>query len=318
VGALDALGDADALGLAHERIGRRVASIVAEYARSLERRSLVSGSTPSELTSMFAEELPATGCSEDDLLDDFERRIVPHAMHIPSPRYFGLFNPTPLPIAVWADALSSTLNQNVSAWRQSPSATAVEACVIRWLCELVGYARPGDFGTLTSGGSEANLVALKCARDAVPGDVSRDGVASAPGRLVVYASEQVHYSIRKAADILGLGRAGLRLLPTDSSRAPAGARGLHPGRSWQPVLEEADAELEAAGRELGRAARRGAQTPGVARPQHLERVGVKDQLVAHLHDQRRVRAAQRHPSAVERLVHPRRRRDGVEVVRQRG
>ena len=60
-------------------------------------------------------------------------------MQIPSPRYYGLFNPTPLPIAVWADALASAINQNGAAWRNSPSASIIEARVLRWLCELLGY-----------------------------------------------------------------------------------------------------------------------------------------------------------------------------------
>src|SRR6185369_10546749 len=72
-----------------------------------------------------------------------------------------------------------------------------------------------SFGTLASGGSEANLIALKCARDAVAASIKDRGVRTAPGDLVIYASEQCHYSIDKSADILGLGREGLRKIPTD-------------------------------------------------------------------------------------------------------
>jgi len=137
-------------------------------------------------------------------------------MNIPSPRYFGLFNPTPLPIAVWADTLASALNQNGAAWRNSPSASIIEARVLRWLCTLLGYGRE-SFGTLTSGGSEANLLALKCARDRrVEG--ARDhglGAAAFLTNLTTYASEQSHYSFTKCVDILGMGRNSLRKVPTD-------------------------------------------------------------------------------------------------------
>src|SRR6185436_1038293 len=71
------------------------------------------------------------------------------------------------------------------------------------------------FGTLASGGSEANLIAFKCARDSVATSIKDRGVRSASGDLVIYASEQCHYSIDKSADILGLGREGLRKIPTD-------------------------------------------------------------------------------------------------------
>jgi aromatic-L-amino-acid decarboxylase len=91
----------------------------------------------------------------------------------------------------------------------------IEARVIRWLAELSGLG-PESFGTLASGGSEANLIALKCARDNAFAGVAHRGIRSAPSDLVLYASEQCHYSIEKSADILGLGRESLRKIPTDA------------------------------------------------------------------------------------------------------
>src|SRR5688572_12655405 len=135
-------------------------------------------------------------------------------MGVPSPRYFGQFNPTPLPIGVWADVFTSMLNQNAGAWRNGPTSAIIEARVIRWLCDLINYGAQ-SFGTLASGGSEANLIALKCARDRAAASIKDDGVRSAPHDLVVYASEQCHYSIDKSVDILGMGRNSLRKIPTD-------------------------------------------------------------------------------------------------------
>jgi aromatic-L-amino-acid decarboxylase len=89
----------------------------------------------------------------------------------------------------------------------------IEARVLRWLCELVGYG-PESFGTLASGGTEANLIALKCARDRAHQPAVQTGLRSAPGELVVYASDQVHFSIERSLDILGLGRSSLRKLST--------------------------------------------------------------------------------------------------------
>src|SRR2546423_9833334 len=79
---------------------------------------------------------------------------------------------------------------------------------------MVGYERE-SFGTLTSGGSEANLIGLKCARDRAHQDVREKGVRAARGELIVYASEQSHYSLEKSVDILGLGRRNLRKIGTD-------------------------------------------------------------------------------------------------------
>ncbi|CAN5759022.1 pyridoxal-dependent decarboxylase [soil metagenome] len=198
----------------HERIGRAVTSIIAEFAASLESRRVASKATPADLEKLFAEPLPETGIGAEEILARFNSDIAAHAMGVASPRYYGQFNPTPLPIGVWADALCSALNQNAGAWRNGPSSAMIEARVMRWFCDLIGYG-PRSFGTLASGGSEANLIALKCARDDAHGGVVHDGVRAAPGDLVIYASEQCHYSMVKSADILGLGREGLRKIPTD-------------------------------------------------------------------------------------------------------
>ena len=220
------------LAAAHERLGRLVTEIVAGYARALDRAPVCSTAKPAELEELFAEPLPREGAEVEELLGRFKRDVVPHAMNIPSPRYYGLFNPTPLPAAVWADALASAINQNGAAWRNSPSASTVEAQVLRWLCELVGFG-PQGFGTLTSGGSEANLLALKCARDravapardfglrhasptatrAARGEEVAEGIANR--NLIVYCSEQSHYSFEKSVDILGIGRRNLRKIATD-------------------------------------------------------------------------------------------------------
>ncbi len=150
----------------------------------------------------------------EEILTQFERDVAPHAMQVPSPRYFGQFNPTPLAIGVWADALCSALNQNAGAWRNGPTSALIEDRVIRWLCELIGYG-PEAFGVLASGGSEANLIALKCARDSADGTIRSQGMRPARGDLVVYASEQCHFSLEKSVDILGMGRQCLRKIDTD-------------------------------------------------------------------------------------------------------
>jgi glutamate/tyrosine decarboxylase-like PLP-dependent enzyme len=205
-----------ALAEEHERLGRAVTRIIAEHARALEDRPVCSKASPADLARLFDEPLPEDGQSAEEILARFEQDVVPHLMLVPSPRYFGLFNPTPLPVAVWADALASAVNQNGAVWRNSPSASAVEDRVVRWLCALVGYG-PDSFGTLTSGGSEANLIALKCARDCAAEGARDRGLrdSDARGRLLVYASDQCHYSFIKGVDILGMGRESLQKIETD-------------------------------------------------------------------------------------------------------
>ena len=204
----------------HERLGAAVTAIIADYAASLDSRKVTSGAVPADLEKLFDEPLPEQGIAIDEILARFTSDVLPHAMQVPSPRYYGQFNPTPLPIGVWADALSSSLNQNAGAWRNGPTSAMIEARVLHWLCDLIGYG-PQSFGVLASGGTEANLIALKCARDSATGQASlpihTNGLRSAPGDLTVYASEQCHFSIERSVDILGLGRNSLRKIATDEN-----------------------------------------------------------------------------------------------------
>jgi aromatic-L-amino-acid decarboxylase len=198
----------------HEEIGRAVTKLISERAATLDELPVVPTATPDELKRLFDEPLPIGGSSPHEILQQFAHDVAPHAMTVPSPRYFGQFNPAPLPIGVWADALCSSLNQNAGAWRNGPTSAMIESQVIRWLCELVGYGEEA-FGVLASGGSEANLIALKCARDRISPEIAHHG-AREGSALTVYTSEQCHYSVEKSLDILGLGRDSLRKIETDA------------------------------------------------------------------------------------------------------
>jgi aromatic-L-amino-acid decarboxylase len=140
-------------------------------------------------------------------------------MAIGSRRYFGMMNPAPLPIGIFAEALTAAMNQNAASWRQAPSGTAIEKRVIRWLCDLFGMPET-SFGSLASGGSLANITALKLAINRALGrDLSQVDDLEPPGpelgKLTFYVSSQGHYSFDKAVDVLGLGRGQLRKIDQD-------------------------------------------------------------------------------------------------------
>jgi glutamate/tyrosine decarboxylase-like PLP-dependent enzyme len=116
-------------------------------------------------------------------------------------------------VAALGDLAASIINQNMTAWRSSPSGVTVERMVVRWLAQAVGCR--GFFGTLTGGGSAANLMGLTMAREAVT-PANERGLYGAP-RGVVYASEQVHMAVPKAVAMIGIGRENLRTIPCDES-----------------------------------------------------------------------------------------------------
>jgi aromatic-L-amino-acid/L-tryptophan decarboxylase len=106
--------------------------------------------------------------------------------------------------------LASTLNQNATAWRSAPAAIMIERTVVASLAAAIGCAEFS--GSLTGGGSAANLMGLAMAREAkIP--ANDDGAPTG----VLYASTEVHMSIPKAVALLGLGRKQLRLVPVDEA-----------------------------------------------------------------------------------------------------
>jgi len=195
-------------------LGEAVAGIVARHYAALAEIPIVPAVTPAETLAHFAEPVPEGPGDWRALLECFEREVVPRSFHLPSPRYFGLMNPTPLPVAVFAEALAAALNQNVAAWHHSPAATAIEAAVIRWLCAIVGLPE-GAFGSLTSGGTQANTTGIKIGLATKVPASTTGGIHGLPRRPVLYASAEAHFSIEKSANILGLGTEGLRKVPVD-------------------------------------------------------------------------------------------------------
>jgi glutamate/tyrosine decarboxylase-like PLP-dependent enzyme len=193
-------------------VGDRVTRIISDCLSSRTTQSITDPTSVARLRALFEEPLPRGGTSHDDLLDLFTQRIVPHTTVSTSPGYLGLMNPTPVTMSIFADALVSLINQNQAASHHSPAGSVIEEVVIRWLGEAVGYGADCH-GHLTSGGTVANMTGLKLALHRAAPEVRDKGLVAAGRRLTVYASDQLHFSIERSVDVLGLGREALRLVP---------------------------------------------------------------------------------------------------------
>ncbi|HZI92631.1 MAG TPA: pyridoxal-dependent decarboxylase [Patescibacteria group bacterium] len=196
------------------RFGAEVADLIADYFAALDTVP-ITPREPGGLAGMFDGPLPEQGEDPFSLLAEVRQKVLPNSFHLGSPGYFGLFNPTPTIIGVFADAIASTINQNMAAWSHGPAGAQIEKTVIRWMCDLIGYPR-GAFGTLTSGGSLANYTGLKISLNEKVPEVRRIGVAAAEGRPTFYVSTQAHYSIDRLADLLGIGTDGMRKIDCDA------------------------------------------------------------------------------------------------------
>lgn len=126
----------------------------------------------------------------------------------------------PLAVAVAADLAVSALNPSQDSWDQAPAATELETALVRELAALVGYDPAQAAGVVTSGGTESNLMGLMLARDR---ELSRESgrpteLAGVPSHLTprLFASAAAHFSVQRAAAVLGLGEAAVVSVPVDA------------------------------------------------------------------------------------------------------
>lgn len=132
--------------------------------------------------------------------------LLDSSIQLHHPSYMGHQVCPPLAPAVIADLVISTLNQSTAVWEMSPIATVIEKEMIRWLCDQVGYGEEA-LGTAVSGGSAANLTGLLAAR-------ARWHASPHRGRPVILCSADAHYSVARAASIMGVN--DVVKVPTDA------------------------------------------------------------------------------------------------------
>lgn len=135
------------------------------------------------------------------------RMLMENAIQLHHPAYMGHQVCPPFPSAVIADLVISTLNQSTAVWEMSPIGTVIEQEVIRWLADHVGYPST-SLGTAVSGGSAANLTALLAAR-------AKWKTKRSSGRSIILCSADAHYSIARAAAIMGIAAEDVIKIQTD-------------------------------------------------------------------------------------------------------
>src|SRR2546423_1754148 len=231
-------------------LARVFSELTLDYFASPDALPVFPETSADAVAEIFRRPLPVEGADARSLERDCAE-MIKHSRQSRHPRMYGYVASPAAPAAALASLFAAALNQNVTSWRSAPAATEIERTVVRWLAEMIGYAGEGSSadcgGLLTSGGSMANLNALFVAhrtkareaahdntqdtshdgaqddsrggaQDTSGGgahDPSREGLWNAGAPMTVYASDQIHLSVTKAADILGLGRGHVRLVPSD-------------------------------------------------------------------------------------------------------
>ena len=162
--------------------------------------------------SSFKINIPEHGDKLADLLAEVRSQVLPRTVNFQNPRYMGHMDSVPTAITIWADALISAINNNMLSYELAPVFTEMEAQLMQWFGNLFGMGTD-CFGTLTAGGSLANISGLLLARNWKQPQSKTLGNAH---NLVAFVSDAAHTSFEKAMNVIGVGKENLvRVLTND-------------------------------------------------------------------------------------------------------
>jgi aromatic-L-amino-acid decarboxylase len=150
--------------------------------------------------------MPESGRPLPEILEFLFARAIPCSFTTPGPGYLAYIPGGGLFHAAVADLIADAVNRYVGVFAAAPALAQLEANVLRWFAEIVGFPASAA-GTLTSGGSLANFTAVVTARRSrLPEDFLRG---------TIYASRETHHSVAKAAMLAGFPPRSVRAIDVD-------------------------------------------------------------------------------------------------------
>lgn len=172
-----------------------------------------------------------------DVLQEIKDKVTVHSVKVGSPHYIGHMTSAIPYFMILLEIIIAALNQNQVKIETAKASSFVERELISWMHRII-FNRDDKFyrkniqnprialGNVTSGGTISNLTALMVARErAFPADKNFPGIRKAGvegalnyygySRMVVLVSRRGHYSIRKSANLLGLGEKNVIYVPVD-------------------------------------------------------------------------------------------------------
>jgi aromatic-L-amino-acid decarboxylase len=154
----------------------------------------------------LSEPLPQRGAPLDELLRLLFERATPRSFNTAGPGYLAYIPGGGIVHSAVADLIADCVNRFTGVFAAAPALSQLEANVLAWFSEILGFP-PQARGVLTSGGSIANFIAVFTAR--------RERLAESFADGILYASDQAHHSVLRAAILAGFPAANVRSVPTD-------------------------------------------------------------------------------------------------------
>ena len=197
-------------------LGYRIVDMIADEFDDPTRRPVFPpDQTRDAMETAFGGDLPQDGMEPEELLRLVQDKLLPAAGNPNHPGLMAYVLTASVPLAALMESLVAAIKLRPTTWKNQPASCHIEATVVRWLGQMVGFD-DNAAGYITTGGSWANLVGLAVARVRKAGwDIRQDGVANHP-QLVAYVSSEAHSCIDRSAEMLGIGNAYLRKMPVDA------------------------------------------------------------------------------------------------------
>ena len=195
----------------------RTADWIADYRAQIEGRRITPDAKPGEVAARLPNHIPEHPAPLEEIFEDLDQLIIPNLVHWGHPAFLGYFGSTTTAPGILGEMIAAALNVSAMTWRTSPAATELEAVVLDWMRQML-HLPPEFSGVVYDTASVAVMHALAAARESLGLAVRERGLAGRTDvpRLCVYASDQAHSSVEKAAITLGIGEANVRRIPSDA------------------------------------------------------------------------------------------------------
>ncbi|KAK2981136.1 hypothetical protein RJ640_024839 [Escallonia rubra] len=200
------------------RQGHMVIDFLADYYQNIETYPVRSQVEPGYLQERLPQSAPLNPEPIETILKDVQKHIIPGITHWQSPNFFAYFSACGSIAGFLGEMLSTGFNIVGFNWVASPAATELESIVMDWLGKMLKLPSSflfsgGGGGVMYASTSEAFLCTLTAIRDQKLSVIGRENL----GKLVVYCSDQTHFSLKKSVQIAGISPENVRPILTSKS-----------------------------------------------------------------------------------------------------
>ncbi|KAK1281282.1 Tyrosine/DOPA decarboxylase 1 [Acorus gramineus] len=194
-----------------------MAAFIADYYKDIETYPVRSQVEPGYLHRLLPDSAPHFPEPLTTILDDVRNDILPGLTHWQSPNFFAYFQANASNPGILDEMLCAALNVVGFNWISSPAATELETLVMDWMAKFLRLPREFTFasgggGVIHGSTCEAVVCTMAAARDAASARIGFEGIT----RLVIYASDQTHFTFQKASKLVGIPPANFRMITTSA------------------------------------------------------------------------------------------------------